>query len=173
MPDAGHVRDALQLLRRESDHFVADLAALGTADWDRPTTCPPWTIRQLAGHVVRQVGSYVRRVEQALSGQPGEPESRDARAQEMNRIAALDPPAILGELRETNDRFETFFGALTPDQLGALGPHSHGPRSAAWFVDMRLAEVAFHRLDLERSLGQQTDLDQQTARALLPMLLEM
>ena len=173
MADAGHVRDALRLLRHESDRFVADLAALQPADWDGPTTCPPWTVRQLAGHIVRQVGSYIRSVEQALGGQPGEPESRESRAQEMNRIAALDPPEILRELRDTNDRFEFWFGVLSADQLGALGPHSHGPRSGAWFVDMRLAEVAFHRLDLQRSLGHDADLDQATARALLPMLLEM
>src|SRR3954453_23040710 len=39
---------------------------------------------------------------------------------------------------------------------------------------MRLAEMAFHRNDLEISLGQDAaDLDQETARFLLPMLLEM
>jgi SCP-2 sterol transfer family len=38
---------------------------------------------------------------------------------------------------------------------------------------MRLAEMAFHRMDLERSLGRDADLDQETARFLLPMLLEL
>ena len=46
-------------------------------------------------------------------------------------------------------------------------------RPAAWFIDMRLSEMAFHRLDLEGSLGQDTDLDQETALHLLPMLLEL
>src|SRR5581483_8819895 len=145
MADAARVREALQLLRRESDAFVADLAALGPADWDRPTTCPPWTVRQLAAHVVRQVDSYINSVQQALDGKPGEPESREARAQIMNRVAGREPAAILDELRQTNDRFEQWFGALTPDQLTVAGPHSHGPRTAVWFADQRLAEVAFHR----------------------------
>jgi hypothetical protein len=91
----------------------------------------------------------------------------------MNRIAGQDPPAILNELRQTNDEFERYFGALSPEQLAATGPHSHGPRSGAWFVDMRLAEVAFHRLDLARSLDREADLDAATARHLLPTLLEM
>jgi uncharacterized protein (TIGR03083 family) len=173
MADAARVREALQLLRRESDAFVADLAALGPADWDRTTTCAPWTVRQLAGHIVRQVGSYTRSVEQALRGEVGAPEARDARTQEMNRIAAQAPAAIIGDLQQTNDQFERWFGALTPEQLDATGPHSHGPRSAAWFVDMRLAEVAFHRLDLERSLDRPADLDAATARHLLPTLLEL
>src|SRR4051794_28753560 len=113
MADAARVREALQLLRRESDGFVADLAALAPADWDRPTNCPPWTVRQLAGHIGRQVGSYRRSVEQALRGEVGEPESRESRAQEMNRIAGQEPPGILNELRQTNDEFEQYFGALT------------------------------------------------------------
>lgn len=173
MSDAEHVRQALQLLRRESDAFAADLAALAPADWDRDTTCPPWTVRQLAAHVVRQVDSYIGSVETGLRGEPGEPESREARAQIMNRIAGQEPAAIVNEMRETNDKFERWFGGLSPEQLGVLGPHSHGPRSAAWFVDQRLAEVAFHRRDLERSLGQDADLDQETARFLLPTLLEL
>jgi uncharacterized protein (TIGR03083 family) len=90
----------------------------------------------------------------------------------MNEIAAWEPAAIIAMLRETNEQFNRWFGALTPDQLDVVGPHSHGPRTAAWFVDMRLAEMAFHRLDLERSLGRDADLDQETARHLLPMLIE-
>lgn len=173
MADTARVRQALRLLRRESDRFVADLAALEPPDWDRPTTCPPWTVRQLAAHVARQVESYIGSVQQGLRGEAGQPESREARTRRMNEIAAKEPPAILALLRETNDQFEQWFGALSPEQLDVHGPHSHGPRSAAWFVDQRLAEVAFHRLDLERSLGQAAELDQETARFLLPTLLEL
>jgi uncharacterized protein (TIGR03083 family) len=173
MSDAEHVRQALQILRRESDAFADDLAALAPDDWDRDTTCPPWTVRQLAAHVIRQVDSYIGSVETGLRGEVGEPESRELRAQIMNRIASQEPAGIVNEMRGTNDKFERWFGDLTPEQLAVPGPHSHGPRSARWFVDQRLAEVAFHRRDLERSLGQDADLDQETARFLLPMLLEL
>jgi uncharacterized protein (TIGR03083 family) len=173
MSDAEHVRRALQILRRESDALAADLAALAPADWDRPTTCPPWTVRQLAAHVIRQVDSYIGSVETGLRGEAGEPESRELRAQIMNRIASQEPAGIVNEMRQTNDTFERWFGDLSPEQLAVLGPHSHGPRSARWFVDQRLAEVAFHRRDLERSLGADADLDQETARFLLPTLLEL
>jgi len=91
----------------------------------------------------------------------------------MQEIAARPTAGIVDYLQTTNARFNQWFGDLTPEQLDTKGPHSHGPRSAAWFIDMRLAEMAFHRLDLELSLGRDADLDQQTARFLLPMLLEM
>ena len=173
MADKQHIDETLRLLRRESDAFAATLEGLSSADWDRPTTCPPWTVRQLVAHVIRQVDSYIGSVEQGMRGEAGPPESREARTQRMNEIASQEPAEILADFRATVDRFEDWFGRLSPEQLDVLGPHSHGPRSAAWFAEQRLAEVAFHRLDLDRSLGRPGDLDQTTARFLLPMLLEL
>jgi uncharacterized protein (TIGR03083 family) len=171
MSDKQRVDEALRLLRRESDAFAETLAGLGPADWDRPTTCPPWTVRQLAAHVVRQVESYIGSVEQGMRGEPGAPESREARTRRMNEISAQEPAKIVADFRETVDQFEDWFGRLSPEQLDVTGPHSHGPRPASWFVEQRLAEVAYHRLDLDRSLGRPAELDPATARFLLPTLL--
>jgi hypothetical protein len=109
-----------------------------------------------------------------LRGEEGQPESREARAKIMADIAARPTAGIVEYLRSTNAHFNRWFGDLTPEQLAITGPHSHGPRSAVWFIEMRLAELAFHRNDLELSLGQKdADLGQETARFLLPMLLEL
>ena len=173
MADKQRVDEGLELLRRESEAFAGRLAGLGPADWDRPTTCPPWTVRQLGAHVIRQVDTYIASVEQGMRGESGPPESREARAQRMNQIAGQEPARILAEFRETEERFEQWFGRLSAEQLDVAGPHSHGPRPAAWFVEMRLAEVVFHRLDLDRSLGDTADLDPAAARFLLPTLVEL
>ena len=173
MADKQHVEEALRMLRRESDAFAATLAELASADWDRPTTCPPWTVRQLAAHVIRQVDAYILSVKQGMRGEPAEPEPREARARRVNEIAAQEPAQILAQFRETTDHFERWFGQLSPEQLDVAGPHSHGPRTAAWFVEQRLSELAFHRRDLDLSLGREPDLDQATARFLLPMLVEL
>lgn len=174
MADTARVREALRLHAREGDAFVADLAALDEMAWETPSNCPPWTVRLLAAHVARQVDSYIRSVQVGLSGEAGEPESREARAKIMQEIAARPTAGITDYLNSTNAHFNRWFGELSPEQLDVTGPHSHGPRSAAWFIEMRLAEMAFHRNDLELSLGQaEADLDQATARFLLPMLLEL
>ena len=60
-----------------------------------------------------------------------------------------------------------------PDRLDTLGRHSFGARPAAWFVDQRLVEVAFHRLDLHATFGRRLDLDPEVGALLLPMILEM
>jgi len=174
MADTARVREALRLHAKEGDAFVADLAALNEAEWETPSTCPPWTVRLLAAHVARQVDSYIRSVELGLRGEQGQPESREARAKIMQEIAARPTAGIVEYLQTTNAHFNRWFGELSPEQLDTTGPHSHGPRSAAWFIEMRLAEMAFHRNDLELSLGRDSaDLDQESARFLLPMLLEM
>jgi uncharacterized protein (TIGR03083 family) len=174
MVDTARAREALRLHAKEGDAFVADLAALDEPAWETPSNCQPWTVRLLAAHVARQVDSYIRSVELGLRGEEGQPESREARAKIMADIAARPTSGIVEYLQTTNAHFNRWFGDLTPEQLAITGPHSHGPRSAEWFIEMRLAEMAFHRNDLELSLGNQdADLDQETARFLLPMLLEM
>jgi uncharacterized protein (TIGR03083 family) len=173
MVDAARVRDGLRLHAREGEAFASELAALSEAEWETPSNCQPWTVRLLAAHVARQVDSYIGSVQQGLSGEVGEPEPRDQRARIMAEIAARGSAGIVAYLRETNEKFTRWFGDLSPEQLDTKGPHSHGPRSAAWFIEMRLAEMAFHRMDLHQSLGRSTELDQETARYLLPMLLEM
>ena len=173
MADAARVREGLRLHAREGEAFASDLAALDEAEWETPSTCPPWTVRLLAAHGARQVDSYINSVEQGLRGEEGVPEPRDQRARIMAEIAARPASGIVAYLRETNDKFTNWFGDLSPEQLDTTGPHSHGPRTAAWFIEMRLAEMAFHRADLHQSLGQSGELDQEAARFLLPMLLEL
>lgn len=43
---------AALLARTEYDRTVEALRALGPDDWDRPTSCPEWDVRQLACHMV-------------------------------------------------------------------------------------------------------------------------
>ena len=173
MADATRVREGLRLHAQEGEAFASELAALSESEWETPSTCPPWTVRLLAAHVIRQVDSYINSIEQGLRGEEGEPEPRDQRARIMAEIAARPNDGIVAYMRETNAKLNEYVGGLSPEQLDTTGPHSHGPRSPGWFIEMRVAEMAFHRADLHLSLGKDGELDQQTARFLLPMLLEM
>ena len=63
--------------------------------------------------------------------------------------------------------------SLSNDQLEAFTfPHPQGQRSVRWFCTQLLTEMAFHRWDLERSLGGRTGLDADIAEYLLPFLLD-
>src|SRR5688500_20335009 len=91
MADAARVREALRLHAQEGEAFASELAALSEAEWETPSTCPPWTGRLLAAHVARQVASYINSVEQGLSGEGGVPEPRDRGGGGKDEVAARRP----------------------------------------------------------------------------------
>ncbi|MCG8150417.1 maleylpyruvate isomerase family mycothiol-dependent enzyme, partial [Pimelobacter simplex] len=45
-------RTAMTLAAEEYRRFAAALERLDAADWERPTDCPAWDVRQVAAHVV-------------------------------------------------------------------------------------------------------------------------
>jgi uncharacterized protein (TIGR03086 family) len=48
------VDDPITLYQRAADEFGAQTAAVGPADWDRPTPCTDWDVRLLVRHVVEE-----------------------------------------------------------------------------------------------------------------------
>ncbi|MCC6176309.1 MAG: maleylpyruvate isomerase family mycothiol-dependent enzyme [Chloroflexi bacterium] len=163
---------ALERLRDEDRRLEALVESLSPADWDRISTCAPWTVRQLVAHVVRSAESYLTSIERGLQGNLEPAHPRSYRITRMDEIAALPPKQIAADLRAIDERFQREIEALRPDKVETLGIHSHGPRNVRWFTHQRLAEVAFHRWDLERSVERPADFDTATAAELLPMLVE-
>jgi uncharacterized protein (TIGR03083 family) len=44
--------DTMESYRRAQDGFGAILAAVRSDQWDAPSTCTEWTVRDVAGHVI-------------------------------------------------------------------------------------------------------------------------
>ncbi len=62
---------------------------------------------------------------------------------------------------------------LSLSQLEACTfPHTMGERSIRWYCSQLLSEVAFHRWDLNRSLGNTGPLENALAEQLLPFMLD-
>ncbi len=58
----------------EYRRFAAVLDALTTADWSRPTACPPWDVRRLTAHVLGATeanGSLAEMLHQLRRGRRG------------------------------------------------------------------------------------------------------
>ena len=164
--------EGLRLLREETAKLGALLESLAPGDWDGPTNCAPWSVRQLVAHTVRGGELFLVSLERGQRGifEPAfPPEYRTLR---MNEIAAWDTGRILAAMRAVDEQFQRDLGALRPDRLETRGHHVYGLMTARWFVDQRLAEIAVHRWDLEYSLGRPAVLDRDVATHLLPMLFE-
>ena len=50
--------EALELATTEHARLVDLLRSLGPDDWSRPTDCPLWDVRAMAGHSVGMLGDF-------------------------------------------------------------------------------------------------------------------
>jgi uncharacterized protein (TIGR03083 family) len=162
----------LRLVAQETAAFIADIEGLSADAWQRPTNCPPWSVRELVAHLTRGAEAYVAAIEAGLRGELAPFQSREERQRRTEEIMAMDVHEIVSLFRANADRVADTFGGLGEAQVDTLGVHSTGPRTARWWVDQRLAELAFHRWDLERSLGLERELDREIAEHLLVTLMD-
>jgi uncharacterized protein (TIGR03083 family) len=166
------VERCLSAIRTLSGALGRDVAALSAAEWDGPTNCAPWRVRDLAAHVVSSGEGFVDSIRQGLAGSVEPTLSNDARHRRQTDLAAADPETVADGLQAVTTEFVGLYDGLREDQLAAICYHRRGNRSVRWYAAHRLAEVAFHGWDLRFSLGQAPGLDDAIAALLLPTLLE-
>jgi uncharacterized protein (TIGR03083 family) len=164
--------EGLRLLRHENEATYSLLDSLAPVEWDAPSTCPPWSVRTLVAHVVRSGEHFLASIRNGQRGILDPPFPPEYRVVRMNEIAAQEPAKIVADLRAVDTDFADELESLRPDRLGTLAYHTYRSRTMPWYIDHRLAEVAFHRWDVAQSLGRPALLDEAVAAHLLPMLLE-
>ena len=106
-----------------------------------------------------------------MAGQTEATVTTEQRQERLRELAAA-PGQMATALADLTDAFETVMERLSADQLEAICYHPAGNWSARWYAQQRLAEIAMHRWDFQRSLGRDAELDETVAAFLLPMLLE-
>jgi uncharacterized protein (TIGR03083 family) len=167
------IDEGLRLVRAESEALLADLRALSPADWQRPSNCPPWDVAMVVAHVSSGGEFFCSNIERGLAGVHTPAQSREERAAGAARLAAEGPAAIMATLVANTDQFERCVDRLDAAQLDTLAFHNHGLRPVRWFVYHRLAELIFHRWDVQASLGRATVPDDGAVGYLLPTMLEV
>ncbi len=166
------VEQSLRYLADLTARVHAELAALPAESWDAPSNCPPWPVRRLAAHLVENALFVQENVEHGVAGRTEPAVTREARAARVEALAAGAPAELLAALDRYSADLAGLFHRLSADELERICYHPAGNRSARWYAQQRLAEVAFHRWDLLCSVGQPAALDEEIARFLLPMLVE-
>lgn len=89
----------------EFDRVGELLATLDEADWSRPTDCPDWDVRAVAGHILGMAQTFSS-LRQFLSYMPTAARTRDGRdltdsltALQVQRTAGLDRSTLINDLR--------------------------------------------------------------------------
>jgi uncharacterized protein (TIGR03083 family) len=165
------VKRCLGQIRALSASLSAEVRSLAPDVWAGPTNCPPWQVRDIVAHLVTSGDGFRQSVERGLAGTLEPPSSAD-RERRQEELVASAPTAVADALDGVTDTFERVLGGLDEAGLATVAFHRRGNRPARWFAAHRLAEVAFHRWDVQQSLGQAAVFDEGVAALLLPTLLE-
>ena len=88
----------------EFDRVGELLATLDEADWSRPTDCPDWDVRAVAGHILGMAQTFSS-LRQFLSYMPTAARTRDGRdfidsltALQVTRTAGLDRSTLISDI---------------------------------------------------------------------------
>ncbi|MEU3727665.1 maleylpyruvate isomerase N-terminal domain-containing protein, partial [Streptomyces sp. NPDC031705] len=174
----------LEAFRCEAEELSRAVAALPDAQWDLPTRCEPWSIRELLGHVCVVI-AWLPDMLDAPSPDHAEvsaveyyrPDDRFAPETNTARIALAQGHAAgrAGGAALAEDFAETW---QLVDRLCRAEPETRVVRTRhgdamllSQFLLTRVVEVAVHGLDLAEGLGREPWLTPQAADAVLELLL--
>ena len=123
------------VLSRALDQAGDALASIRSDDWDKPTPCGVWSVRDLAGHLAAAPGHFLQMAR-------GEKVDWSARAE--------------GAERDWVPRFRS--------DADDLVHHWHGqPEDQTAQADWQSAELGVHTWDLVQALGRPVQLDDEVA----------
>jgi uncharacterized protein (TIGR03083 family) len=172
MTDTPNPRRSLERLESEQRRLCQRLVELTPAQLELPSNLPGWRVVDLAVHITRVCDSILLAVQRATVGDQSPAFGAAAKPRE-DAIRAMDAAGWVTLQQTAYQDLTRLVGNLTEEQLEQLAfPHPQGQRSVRWFCTQLLAEVAFHRWDLETSLGGDGPLDDELAAYLLQFLLD-
>jgi len=137
---------SLDRFDRSAATATAVIDAVTSDQYDDPTPCSDWTVRQLLNHVIG--GSKIFTV--ILTG--GAPVDRTA-----DHVGSDHAASFRSAISDLRAAFAAD-GALDGTYQGPLGE-----TSGAFLMRMRVNEMMVHSWDLARATGQSTDLDPELA----------
>lgn len=140
--------DAIDALRRASLEFEARLRQVGDEQWDLPTPCSEWNVRELVNHMLLGTRMAVQLLggstQQEVIAQLGD----DLMAGNDDPLA--DFVLLAAQMQE---------GFAAPDGLNGTVDHPMGEIPRTMFIGFRILDNATHAWDLARALGVDDTLD--------------
>ncbi|HLN16329.1 MAG TPA: TIGR03086 family metal-binding protein [Acidimicrobiales bacterium] len=139
--------EPLEYLALGADTFRARLVAVGPDQWDAPTPCTDWTVRDLVGHVVGG-----NRMAVALLGGASTAEAIAS----VQRDHLGDDP--VGNFDEAAAAQAAAFAS--PGALERVVHHPAGDVPGSRLLGFRLGDLTLHAWDLARATGGDETLDE-------------
>jgi uncharacterized protein (TIGR03086 family) len=152
--------DQAALHRRAVEEFDARVRAVGDDQWELPTPCSDWNVRQLVNHLVYENRWTVPLMEGSTIAAVGDRYEGD--------LLGDDPKAAWAESSADAVRSVQADGAL--ERVVDL---SSGPTPAGEYVSQLFADHLIHAWDLARAVGADERLDPELVEACAGWFAEM
>lgn len=170
-----------RLAREEYARWATAIGNLSPEEWDRPTDCDGWSIRDMAGHVLgamRAAASIREQASQQLEiarrvRTTGENQVDVMTALQIERTGELTPSDLVAETRSLVDRAAHGRHRVPAVFRRAVRARVEiGSISEVWRLDYLLdtiltRDILMHRIDLARAIGTQPDMGGEHTRRLV------
>jgi uncharacterized protein (TIGR03083 family) len=158
--------EAEVLAATEYVRLVEQLRSLGADDWARPTDCPLWDVRAMAGHSVGMLSDFtslrsvMRRMRAATkeAKKVGGPVIDSMTAMQVADYAALSPTELIAHAAEAGPRAARW-RATAPGLFRRMPmKETVGGRPETWRIGYLLDTILtrdpwMHRVDIARATG--------------------
>lgn len=178
--------DRLALLTELWGAWHAHGGQIGTAVWERPSGLGQWTVKELFGHVARQVAVLEDMLSRASGGAGAEvdfPTAADyfanfrgwlEEASALSARAAVEYTAghstgeMISELARAGEVIEQL-----SQRIDQVLPTPFGTTTARAYLTTRIVEATVHLIDLQRAVGIAESVPDRASEATALLLLEM
>lgn len=137
---------APQMVVRELGGMVGLAEGLAPADWQRPTRCPGWTVRDVCAHTALAAAQHAEAFRRAAKGVLEPPDWPGA--------PRLPPAEVVDLLHAGRQALDEVLGALPADVVEGMTPMPFGVVPTAVATQIAVYEYAFHLDDARTALGQ-------------------
>jgi uncharacterized protein (TIGR03086 family) len=152
--------DQAALHRRAVEEFDARVRAVGDDQWELPTPCSDWSVRQLVNHLVYEDRWTVPLMEGSTIAAVGDRYEGD--------LLGDDPKGAWAE-----SSAEAVAAVQADGALERMVDLSSGPTPAGEYVSQLLADHLIHAWDLARAVGADERLDPELVEACAAWFTEM
>jgi uncharacterized protein (TIGR03083 family) len=131
-------------------------AELGPEDWDRPTECPGWTVRDVYSHVIGLEAALLgRRPAPALETFGDHVRNDMGRSNEAEVLArrGRTGPEVVAELQEVTSARLSALRAMSDDDFAVETMSPVGPGIYEDFMAVRVFDCWVHEQDVRRAVG--------------------
>ena len=156
--------EAATIAATEYQRFVDLLRTLGTDDWRKPTDCPEWDVRAMAGHTVGMMHDFtslpnlMRRMRAGgkAAKAAGGPAIDQMTAGQVADNAALSTSELIARARETGPRAARWRTKAHPLFRKVPMKEEVGGQSETWRMSYLLDVILtrdpwMHRVDISRA----------------------